>query len=293
MKNLLTLLNRTFQRFRSEKPILHASALSFITMFAVPPILIIIINSIGIVMGQDYASNKLYQNIDQLMGYRGAELFKEIISNYYAVDRNIGRTLLGIVFFIIASFSIFSMMQSSLNEIWKVQSSKKLSKQLLDKTHSIIIILSIIILFSLSLLLDGIMPFIKNYLNEQLPRFQFHVITFLKFLFSFSASVITFSVLFKMLPDVVLPRRINLKSSLITALFFAAGKGVITWSLLKFGIQNMYGTAGSVVVLLLWVFYSALIFYFGAHLCVVLTENEHINIQTKKNANRYEVNKFS
>jgi len=150
-------------------------------------------------------------------------------------------------------------------------------KILKDRLISFGIIFCLGLLFFISLVFDALIVVLKDYLNSVLPSYTYVILKTAKFLFSFSAATITFAFLFKFLPDVRIKWRVTWMGAIITAILFSIGKGLITFGLGEFGIASMYGATGTVVIFLLWVFYSALIFYFGAEI------TEQYALQTSKN----------
>lgn len=278
-------------KYKEDNPIRLAATLSFITLFAVPPILIMIISAIGFFVGEDFASSKIYQNLTQLIGQQSTQLIENIVQNYSDANTSPGRTAFTIIVFIVASTTFFAIIQNSLNFIWRVKPKPKYNilKNLRDRAISFIMILSLSILFVASLLMDASTAILKNYLNAVLPQFTYFVLNTVKLLFSFAAFTITFAVFFKFLPDVKIKWRVTWMGAIITAVLFTLGKFLIGFGLRHVYIATMYGTAGSVVVFLLWVFYSALIFYYGAEITEQYAEHFSKTIEPKRNAVEFEI----
>ncbi len=290
LKKTVQLIKQSLLKFKEDNPIKLAATLSFITIFAIPPILIIITSSIGFFLGEEDVRIKLFSEISAIIGPKAVNMIKDIVSHYMNVERSIGRIIFTVTIFILASSMFFAIIQSSLNFIWRVRPKPKynLLKVLEDRLISFAIILGLGILFMLSLFVDATMPILKGYLNEILPGHTVTILHILKYIISFCIIVVIFAGLFKFLPDVIIRWRVTWAGAIITALFFTLGKYLIAYGLTKSHIDSMYGAAGSMVILLLWVFYTALIFFFGAEVTRQYANYIDVNIKPKSQAVRFE-----
>jgi membrane protein len=289
VKRNLIILNKAFKKFLKDNPVEKAAALSFISLFAVPPILIITIYCIGLFTGNEIASNQISNNLSGIFGQKIAGMIMNIIDNYDNKSQNIIRTALGVLFFIIASSSIFALIQRSLNNIWGIKPTPTLMITIWDRVVSFLFILSLSILISISLAIDTMMPVIKGYLAEYFKTGTYLVINAVKFLFVFFSTTLGFSLVFVFLPDARVKYCIAWRGALFTAVLFAIGKGLITWSLVSFGIDTMYGATGTSVMFLLWIFYSALIFYYGAEVTEQIAVHKGMEIIPRKHAVKVEL----
>ncbi len=285
------ILKKSIIKYREDNPIKLAATLSFITLFAIPPILIMVITAIGFFIGEDFASGKIYKDLTELVGYKSAALIENVIKNYRVSGASTGRMIFTVFVFIVASTTFFAIIQNSLNYIWRVRPKPKYNflKNIRDRALSFVIIFSLGSLFFASLFMDIAMAVLKDYLNAVLPDFTYIVLKTVRLLFSFTAFTITFAVFFKFLPDVRIKWRVTWMGAIITAILFTLGKYLIGFGLSHVYIESMYGTAGSVVVFLLWVFYSSLIFYYGAEITEQYAETFSKNIVPKKNAVEFEI----
>jgi membrane protein len=291
IKKTGAVLKKSIIKYREDNPIKLAATLSFITLFAIPPILIMVITAIGLIIGEDFATGKIYKDLTELVGYKSAALIENVIKNYRDAGASTGRMVFTVFVFIIASTTFFAIIQNSLNYIWRVRPKPKYNflKNLRDRALSFVIIFSLGLLFFASLFMDIAMAVLKDYLNAVLPDFTYIVLKTVRLLFSFTAFTITFAVFFKFLPDVRIKWRVTWMGAIITAILFTLGKYLIGFGLSHVYIESMYGTAGSVVVFLLWVFYSSLIFYYGAEITEQYAETFSKNIVPKKNAVEFEI----
>lgn len=290
LKKTGKLFKQTLQKFKEDNPIRLAATLSFITIFAIPPILIIITSSIGFFLGEDDVRGKLFSEMTNIIGVKAVNMIKDIVFHFRNTDKSIGRTIFTVLVFILASSMFFAVIQSSLNFIWRVRPKPKINilKVLEDRLISFAIIFGLGILFMFSFFIDAAMAILKDYLSELLPEQTLTILHIIKYIVSFAMIVVIFAGLFKFLPDVIIKWRVTWVGAIITAIFFTIGKYLIAYGVSKSNIDSMYGAAGSMVILLLWVFYSALIFFFGAEITRQYANYFSVNIKPKSQAVKFE-----
>ncbi len=290
LKKTGTFLKQTMQKFKEDNFIKLAATLSFITIFAIPPILIIITSTIGFFLGEDDVKGKLFSELTEIIGVNAVNMVKDIIFHFRHTDKSIGRSIFTVLVFILASSMFFAVIQSSLNFIWRVRPKPKINflKVLEDRLISFAIIFGLGILFMFSIFVDAAMAILKDYLSELLPEQTLTILHIIKFVVSFCMLVVIFAGLFKFLPDVIIKWRVTWVGAIITAIFFTIGKYLITFGLTKSNIDSMYGAAGSMIILLLWVFYSSLIFFFGAEITRQYAKYFSVNIKPKSQAVKFE-----
>ena len=264
--DITLLLRKTLHTFSDNDPIMLAGALAFFTVFAIPPILIMVIFCIGLVTGQEVATTEVFSQIKLLIGSASAEVLQNIVSHYFVEGQNIVQRLVAIGIFLFASSSFFIIIQHALNRIWRVKprSKRKLIKILENRALSFGIILAMGFILVLSLATQSIVISIRDELNQLSPLLTPVVLTGLGMLISFGLGTLSFGVIFKFLPDVIIEWKVVWVGAAITSLLFLLGKYIIGFALSSSNIQAMYGTAGSMAIYLLWVFYSSLILFFGA-----------------------------
>ncbi|MDZ7742444.1 MAG: YihY/virulence factor BrkB family protein [Bacteroidota bacterium] len=278
------------KKFGKDKPVELASSLAFFTILAIPPILIILITILGWIMGEQNASKEVYTQIRALIGEEGTGMITDVVASYRSTDRDTLGMIIGIVVFVLASTTFFVTIQNSLNAIWKVKSKPKsnLLKILIDRSMSIGIIISLAFIILVSLLLDTMVAIMGKNISDIVPWLDETLIYGIDILISLSLATIVFMILFKFLPDVKIKWRVTFVGALITAVFFTIGKFLIGLGLGNSDIGNMYGAAGSVIIVLLWVFYSSLILFFGAEITQQYAEQVDKDIRPKKYAVKVE-----
>lgn len=270
MKNtiydIILLIRKAARKFNENDPIMLSGALAFFTVFAIPPILIIVIFCLGIFTGQDIATQETFRQIRQLIGGASAEILQNIVAHYFVKDQNIMQRILAIGIFIFASSSFFIIIQHALNQIWNVRpKSKKNFLKILENralSFGIIICMGLILVLSLGTNLIFIM--IRDDLGEAFPLLTPFILKALSVIISLALGTLSFAVVYKFLPDVIIEWKVVWVGAGITSILFLLGKYIIGFALRSSNVQAMYGTAGSTAIFLLWVFYSSIILFFGA-----------------------------
>ncbi len=275
--------------FTHDQPIRLAATLSFITLFAIPPILIVITYFIGFIFGDEVANGKLFEELTDLIGAKGSILIEEVLTNFRNSFSNPSHSIIVVIIFIIAFTSFFSMLHNSINYIWRLRTKSSFLKIILDRVEVFVIIVLLGLLFTFSLTLDAGTAMIKEYIAANLPGFTFEILRALRFLVSFLSYLLTFAVIFKIMPDVHTHWNPIWQGAFLTAILFTIGKLLIRIGIGAFGIASLYGAAGSLVVFLLWVFYSALIFFYGVEYTKVVSMYKYKITELKKGAVVFEI----
>jgi membrane protein len=291
VKEIISLIKRSIKKFNVDEPVRMASSTAFFTMFAMAPIIIIIISAVGLVMEEETIRNKAYEELQALIGQQGTGYIKTLVSNFRGTERNIIGTIIGLVIFFLASTTFFIVVQKTLNHIWRIRAkpSHDFLKTLKDRVLSLGLILSLGFILLVSLLVDAGMSILNDFLMRNLPEFTVVIMTIANYLLSFAVVTLIFAMIYKFLPDAIIKWRVVWMGALITAALFTAGKFLIGFLLGSSNIGVMYGAAGSLVIILLWVFYSSMIFYLGAEITQQYAETYSRGITPKQNAVSIEI----
>lgn len=285
-KKILLLLKKTFKKFSKDDPISLAGTTAYFAVFAMAPIIIIIVSATGMLMTDNTVQNKVYVELADLIGQQGTEYVKNLVSNYQDQTKSLIGTIIGFVIFIITSTTFFTILQKSLNNIWgiKAKPSSGILKNLYDRLLSLGLILSLGFILLISLLVDAALAILNDYLTRVLPALTLDLINLGNFILSFGVVLLIFAMIYRFLPDAVIKWKVTWVGALITTILFIFGKWLIGFAIGTSNIGVMYGAAGSLVVILLWVFYSSLIFFFGAEITHQYAEMFAHDIVPKKNA---------
>jgi membrane protein len=272
--SFLYLLKASFQVLGRNDPLRMAGATAFFTTFALPPILLIIIQVLGLVFDPLTIRTRIFED---LAGIIGRATVRQLINTLVAVRKAASNWLIisgGFIFLLFVATTLFKVIKGSLNQLWSIRIVKKrnLWERLRTRARSIIVILLAGLLFVIGLIGEGIQAYMGKYV------FQYSQVLFLYFdstvNFFISIVIVTawFALLFRVLPDARAHWKIVLGGAFLTSVLFNTGKILLRWLLTYSNLKTFYGTSGSLILLLLFVFYTSLILYYGAAFTQVLSQ---------------------
>jgi membrane protein len=264
MKKAWMLVKSTVLSFIADDALSKGAAIAFYTVTSIAPILLIVIAVAGLAFGREAAQNGIVGQLTGLMGKESAQLLQSAVASAQSKSSGTLATLIGIVTVIITASGVFGEMQSALNEIWKVDSSgAPISRLVRARAASLGLVVSLGFLMMVSLVVSAGLTALGDYLNAVLP-FGKVLLTILNGIVSFLLISVLFAAIYKVLPDRPIQWRDVVVGSAATSLLFTAGKSLIGWYIGSSAVASTYGAAGALIVILLWVYYSAQIFLLGA-----------------------------
>jgi membrane protein len=264
-KTIWTLLKETFSEWREDKASRLAAALAYYTVFALAPLLIIVIAVAGLVFGQEAARGELIAQIQGLVGQEGAQLIETMVESASKPTSGIIATTIAIATILFGASGLFGQLQDALNTIWEVEPKPErgILGMIKDRFLSFTMVLGIGFLLLVSLIVSAVLSALNPYLKDLLPG-SIYWIQILNFIISFGVITLLFAMIYKILPDVEIAWDDVWIGAVVTSLLFNLGKFLIGLYLGNSSAGSAYGAAGSLVILLLWVYYSAQILLFGA-----------------------------
>ncbi len=262
----ISLFKDSFQEFTKNDPLRQAGATAFFTTFALPAILIIIIQLLGLIVDPKQLSIQLFHNISGIIGKETTVQLVETLRALRKVSQNWAITIGGFVFLLFVATTLFRVIKSSLNQIWKVRVVKKQRFAAIARSRfkAVMIIFSAGVLFIIGILAEGAQAFLGNYIRNVLPFLAVYFNTSLNYLISVITVTAWFALVFRFLPDGRPTWKIGITGAFVTSILFNIGKFILGWLLTYSNINTIYGASASTVLLLLFVFYTSMIFYFGA-----------------------------
>ena len=282
------LLTDAAKRWLDHDAFQHAGALGFCTLFSLAPLVIILVAIVGAVYGEDAASGEVSAAITDLVGAQAAAAVEEAVRRSRLEEAGLLPTLLGIGALVFGATTVFAQMQSSLNQFWDVRAKPSRSGLLTFITVrllslSMVLIIGFLLLtsFVLSLAITAIIEHAEEWIP--IPPVA---IAAIDLAVSLSVTTLLFGMIFKVLPDVRLRWNDVWRGAFITAVLFAIGKYLISLYLTHVAPASTYGAAGSLVLVLLWVYYSSLILFFGTSLAAVTILRREGSVTPKKTAVR-------
>jgi membrane protein len=261
-----TITRDAFQLWLDRDAFSHAASLAFYTLFSLAPVFIIAVSVIGLVLGQEAAQGEIVAQIQDVMGQEAARAIEQAVAQSRIEASGLLPTLLGVTALIVGATTVFAQMQFSLNTIWGVTarpSRNSIVVWLKRRLLSLTVVLAIAFVLLVSLLLGVVVRAVLHFTNQFAPAVA-ALLSGGELLLSGLAVALLFCAIYKVLPDVVLHWRDVVIGAVVTAVLFSIGRYGIAVYLAYTATAPTYGAAGSVVLILLWVYYSSLILLFGA-----------------------------
>jgi membrane protein len=261
-----TFLQQVFSEFIGENILKYSASLAYYTVLSIAPLLLILLTITGFLFGKEAINGQLYGEINKLIGSDAALQIQKSIQNIHVSNDNVFATTIGTVVLIIGATGIFGEIQDSLNRIWglKIKARKVWWKVLLDRLISFSLILSLGFVLVVSLVLNAIAAAISDKIMELLPGVGNIFLLATDTVVTLFITTILFGCIFKVLPDAKIKWRDVSVGAFVTACLFLLGKYGIGFYLGSSKLGSIYGAAGSVMILMIWVYYSSAILYLGA-----------------------------
>jgi membrane protein len=280
-KNGFKLLSGAFNGFQDDKGLKLSASLAYYTVFSLAPLLLLMISLAGAFFGKDAINNKVFGEINGLVGNKAAIQIQEMIKSVELSGKTTSAVVIGGITLLLGATSVFGEIQDSINMIWKVKAKPKRGwlKLIKDRLLSSSLIVGLGFLLIVSLVVNGMVLALSDILTRFLPDITLIFVQILNVVISFLVITILFGVIFKVLPDVKIGWKDVRSGALFTAVLFMIGRFVIGLYISTTGTGSTYGAAGSLIVILVWVYYTAAILYFGAEFTQVYAEYKGVKIE--------------
>lgn len=269
-KNLWSLIVETYFEFLDDKAFKMSAALSFYAALSIGPLLIIVIAIAGFLFGEEAARGEIFKQINYLVGGDGATMIETILKG--AADKTTGifATIFSFILLVFGSIGVFIELQESLNIIWGVElrPGKGMWGFIKTRLISFSMVVAIGFLLIVSLIINAAISLLNNYVSNITDIFIPYAQAF-NIIFSFLIITALFALIFKYLPYVLISWKYVWLGAFITSALFSIGKYLIGLYLGSSSYTSTYGAAASLVILLIWIYYSGLILFFGAELTQV------------------------
>jgi membrane protein len=284
-------LRIAFKLFRKNDPLRLAGATAFFANFALPPILLILIRLFGFFVDRKILVRRLFERLSNILDTSSTDQIRQTLRNIRGVDYNWWATILSFVFFIFVATTLFNVIKNSMEQIWSVGMNEKsgILVTLKMRGRSMVIILLAGILFFVGLLTDSIQALIGGYINTASPTFGKVFLSIINQLVFVIIVTVWFTVLFRFLTNARPSWKAAIRGGILTGILFTLGKYILRIMLPLSNIGNIYGASGSIVLIMLFVFYSSFIFYFGSCFVKVLSDATKSPIRPIKGAFLYEM----
>jgi membrane protein len=265
-KKIWSLMKDTFTEFSGKKVPKLSAALAYYTIFSLPAVLIIVLRLVTFFYGAKGVESNIFSQIGGFIGHDAATQIQEAIRNTSQSTGGGISAIIGIITLILGASGVFGEIQDSINQVWhlkaKPRKGRGFIKMIINRLLSFSMVIVLGFLLLVSLIINGLMDALMNRLSSAIP--QAVILYIINTIVTLIITTVLFGALFKVLPDARIKWKEVRFGAFITALLFTVGRFLISLYLAHNNVATTYGTAGSVIIILLWVYYSATILYLGA-----------------------------
>ena len=281
-----SILKETVKNFFDDDSFSHASSIAFSTIFSLPAILIIALAVGSAFYERNVVQEELINQVGRLVGQETSKEIESIIAQAVFDSSGWWARTIGIITLVVSATTVFMSLQNSLNKIWGIKPKPERGwlKYIVNRLLSLAMVISFAFVLLVSLVVDTVLVVFQGFLTRIMAGTTLYLVTGLNLVISLGIVTVIFGLLFKVLPDAKIRWRHVWVGALITTLLFTLGKYLIGFYLGSSSLNSAYGAAGSLVIILLWVYYSTVIFLFGAELTSVYAKFKGAAIQPYSNA---------
>src|SRR5437667_3283819 len=282
------LLKLTLTEWTNDNAFELSAALAFYTIFSIAPVLLIAMGVASFFLAPDTAADQIVGEMEKMIGAQGANAVRQVIESSRGFGKGLWAVSVGIVTLIMGATAVFGELQSALNKIWDIKAKPDrgvITSLVVDRLHSFSIAVSVGFLLLVSLVISAVISGLQSYMNNWLPGVPW-VWQTANVVSSFFVIAVLFAVIYRFLPDVVISWKDVWIGAAVTALLFSATSYLIGIYRGQTAAASAFGAAGSLVVLLFWVYYSALISFLGAEFTQVYARRYGPGIRPQKHAVR-------
>ncbi len=268
-KNSWTILRQTFSAWTRHDAPTWGAALAFYTILSLAPLVVLVVSLVALIFGRTTAQNELLGQVDSLIGQQGSEAVKAMIEHAQKPASGAFASVIAVITLLFGASGVFGQLRSALNRMWDVQpkSAGGLWGAIKQNIFSYGMVLAVGFLLMVSLVVSAALAVVGKYFGGLLPmpEVALHIVNFVV---SFAGISVLFALILRYVPDTRMPWKDLWVGSIVTALLFTVGKFLIGLYLGKAAVGSAYGAAGSLVAVVVWVYYSAMIFLFGAEFTI-------------------------
>jgi membrane protein len=258
------MLKDTVLAFINDEALSRGAVIAFYTVTSIAPVLLIVIAIAGLAFGRDAAQNAITEQLSGLMGQQTAEVLQTAVASAASKSSGVVATIIGIITLMVTASGVFGEMQTALNVIWKAKpEGTTVSRLIRARAASLGLVAALGFLLMVSLVVSTVLMAFGNYLDSILPFGQV-ILTVLNIVVSLVLISFLFAAIYKVLPDRNLEWGDVTVGAIVTGVLFTIGKSLISWYIGSSAVASSFGAAGALIILLLWVYYSAQIFLLGA-----------------------------
>lgn len=258
------LIKASIIEFQKDNALHFAASLSFYTVFSLAPIIVIIVSMAGAFWGEAAVSGQIYGQLRQILGNQAALEIQEMVENASNLKPSPWAKLAGLGTLLFSATGVFSAIQDTLNIIWEVKPKPKSGfvKFLKDRLLSFAMILTISLILLVFIIINALVVAFADFIEGE--NISWFFLQFTNYFLSLAIITVLFALIFKVLPDAKIMWKDIWTGAIATAILFTIGKNLMSFYFANTNIGSAYGAAGSIVIVLIWVFYSSILLFLGA-----------------------------
>ncbi len=279
-------LVETFKVWNKSPSSLYSASLAYSAIFSIPGLMVIIIWLASYFFGEEAVHGEITNQISAIMGRDVSSSMQELIANAFIDKDNFLMKTIGVISLIMGSTSLFIHLQNALNELWDIEVKPKQAfvKFILDRANSIGMILVLGFLLMITMILTSLVSVFNDFITRQLGLETYYLMQVVNVVVSFLVIMIIFSFMFKVLPDVDISWKSVFAGALLTSVLFVVGKSLLNYYFSKFEPTSAFGTAGTIILIMMWINYSCMLIFFGAEFTKVYSYKKGYVIKPSKHA---------
>lgn len=259
------LLKQTYFSWNRNDPWARSATIAYYALFSLPSLLIIVVNIAGYFFGREAVQGRITEEIGDFIGVESATDVENMVANAALSQSSTLALIFGVGFLIFGATGVFFQLKAAMNNIWNVAAKKDtFLRMIINRIISFGMVMVVCLLLLISLVISAILSALKDYLSFIAPEITVFMISVINFLISFVIITSLFAAIFKWLPDVKLRWKTTYLGAVLTTVLFLIGEYVISFYFGQSDPASVYGGASSVVLILLWVYYTCLIVFYGA-----------------------------
>jgi membrane protein len=292
VKKAAGVLKCALNEFRRNDPLRMSASMAFFTVFALPAIPFILITIIGNLFRIERISDEVISEIGSIFGPQGSELLKSLLSNIDEMNSNWFYTVAGFFFLMFVATTLFIVIQTSLNQIWciRMKKGKGIKTMLRKRGMSLTFIFIIGLLFLAAIIADSFLAYAGDNLARALPgKFSVGLLNFVSRVISTGIIITWFACIFKFLPDIHIRWKPVLAGAVVSGIFFAIAKYLLSRFLAHSPLGTIYGASGTIVIMILFVYFTSFILFFGAAFVKAYSDVYNYPTHPRSYAERFKV----
>jgi membrane protein len=266
IRHLPSLVKDAVISWNKDDPWRLSAVIAYYSILSLPGLLVIVINILSYIWGAEIVEGRIYDEISDAMGTGAADSVRSIFESARGDEQSLIATIIGIGALVFGATGVFYHLQISINRIFQIEPDPKsgILRYLIDRTRSFGFVLIISFLLLMSFVISALLSALQDVIGDWFPDLYYYIAQGLNILVSIGVIALLFALIFKYLPDIHIKWKSVWTGAIITSVLFTIGKELLSFYFGEASPESIYGAAGSIIIVMLWVSYSSLIVFFGA-----------------------------